>query len=68
MEKQLKTISDVKEAGYKFYKSAWHRGYVSRKCLEGIITPYKGRYGVGYAHHEPSWQSTMYHHVSYYVK
>ena len=68
MEKEITTIEQVKEAGYKLHKSAWHRGYVSRRCREGIVTPYKGRYGVGYAHHEPSWKSTTYHHISYYVK
>ena len=46
--------------------TSWTRGYVSRKG-RGIVRPYNGRYGVGYVLLTPSWQSTTYCHITYYV-
>lgn len=47
--------------------TAWTRRYVSRKG-SGVIEQYRGKYGEGYALYTPSWQSTTYCHVTYYVK
>ena len=55
----------LKDLHYK--TKSWCRGYISRK--EGAyLCEYSGRYGEGYVMHIPSWHSTTYHHVIYYVK
>lgn len=52
---------------YKLHHTAWARGYVSRKT-DSIVLPYKGRYGEGYKVLQPSFTSTQYCYVTYYVK
>ena len=49
-----------------FHHEAWAKGYESRKG-KGYAVPYSGRYGIGYVVHMPSWYSTRYHHVYYYI-
>lgn len=62
------TIDDIKTQGYKLHHWAWTRGYITRRNKDGYIEPYKGKFGEGYIHHTPSWDSTQYHYVEYYVK
>lgn len=51
---------------YRYSHMAWAQGYMSRR--EGfVVEEYKGRYGKGYKVHTPSWESTQYHHIEYYV-
>lgn len=47
--------------------TSWTRGYVSRKS-DGKVFEYKGRFGEGYALLTPSWESTSYCHITYFVK
>lgn len=53
-------------ANIEYHHTSWARGYVSRKT-DGYIEPYKGRFGIGVKYHVPSWSSTVYHLVSYYL-
>ena len=53
--------------GYKYSHTSWARGYVSRKKPEGHLIEYEGRFGTGYCWHTPSWRSTNYHRVAYYI-
>ena len=48
------------------HHTAWTRGYVSRKC-DGIAHECHGRYGDGWIILAPSWKSTEYCHVEYYI-
>lgn len=47
--------------------TSWKRGYVSRKS-SGYVSPYKGRFGEGYILETPSWRSSEYCYVTYFVK
>lgn len=62
------TAQELKNLGYKALHTSWHRSYVSRKNPEGITVPYKGKFGKGFALLTPSWQSTQYCYVTYFVK
>ena len=59
-------VVDGKE--YKFHHMALFRGYVSVKSEEGIINPYKGKFGKGYTVKTHNPNSTNYCYVSYYVE
>ena len=50
----------------KYSHTSWVRGYVSRKS-SGYIERYIGRFGIGCKYHTPSYDSTIYHLVSYYL-
>lgn len=58
----------IKSNEFEYVRTSWHRGYISRLIHEGIVTPYKGRYGEGYTIDHPSWDSTAYFLRDYYVK
>lgn len=60
------TIAEV-ENNFNYHHTALTKGYVSRKC-EGIVKPYKGRFGEGYKILRPNWQSVRYSYVEYWVK
>lgn len=49
------------------HHTSWCRGYITRTHPEGYIETYEGRFGRGYKWFKPSWQSTQYHHVTYYI-
>lgn len=53
-------------------KESWARGYVSRRPNPdgsyGWSEEYHGRYGDGIKKHLPSWESTSYHVVEYWVE
>lgn len=50
-----------------FVKSAWVRGYISRKNGSTAITPItSGRYKGMYRNYSPSWESTQYYKVNYW--
>lgn len=55
------------EENYTLHHTAWHRGYVSRR-LEGYAERYEGRFGKGYRVFYPSWSSTTYCRVAYYIE
>lgn len=57
----------LKEKTMREHHFSWASGYVSRKMPEGIVVPYKGRYGEGFKVFTPSWQSSSYCTVTYYV-
>jgi len=46
--------------------TSWRRGYVSRRS-EGIVKPYNGKFGQGWTVETPSWETTQYHHVTYFL-
>lgn len=46
--------------------TALTRGYVSRKT-EGYVESYEGKFGKGYKHYEPNWDSSRYCNVTYYI-
>lgn len=53
---------------YRLHHTATMRGYVSRKCHDGIKKPYDGKFGRGYIIVRPRWDTTRYCYVSYYVE
>ena len=61
------TVKQLKVKGYKEHHTSWVSGYMSRKS-DPVVESYKGRFGEGYAVYSPSWQSTRFHHVTYYIK
>jgi len=46
--------------------SSLARGYESRRG-QGSVAPYEGRFGSGYIHRQPNFESTRYMHVTYYL-
>lgn len=52
---------------YKYHHTASRRGYESRKG-NGHYEIYKGRFGSGYVHITPRWDTTSYVNVNYYIK
>lgn len=60
-------INDLKAAGYVLHHTATARGYVSRKG-GGVIKPYNGRFGAGYVHLRPRWDTSAYVYIDYYIK
>ena len=49
------------------HHTSWTRGYTSRLHGESGPVPYKGRFGEGYTTLSPSWESSMYCHINYYI-
>lgn len=52
---------------YHYHHSAWGGGYLSR-TIECMATIYEGRFGSGVIIHVPSYQSSQYHRIHYYIK
>ena len=59
-------INQMTANHYRHVKTSWARGYISRRGAP-IIKPYSGRYGIGYTVETPSWQSTQYHRIAYFI-
>ena len=59
-------IQKIENLGYKEHHTAMTGGYISRR-LAGVIKEYHGQYGHGYTVHEPSFQGTKFHRVTYFV-
>ena len=59
----------VKDDRYYLHHTSYARGYVSRKTgYDHLpVTPYKGRFGVGYTVKLPSYESTRFCRIQYYV-
>lgn len=53
---------------YRLHHTALTRGYVSRKCPEGIKERYSGKFGTGYTIKKPNWKSTQYCYIEYWVE
>lgn len=57
---------------YREHHTSWARGYVSRKPNSdgtyGYSEPYNGKFGKGYIEHTPSWSTTQYHTITYYIE
>lgn len=61
---QLNALVAAKKV--KAIHTAYTRRYVSRKT-DGYVESYNGKYGKGYAHYQPNWDSTRYSLVTYYI-
>lgn len=60
-------LSEMVEKGLlKEHHTSLHHGYVSRKG-DGVILPYKGRFGEGYKHFTPNYDSSRVCFVTYYI-
>ena len=58
------------EGVLRFDHDAYTRGYISRKTAHDESYPvysYAGRFGSGFVVHKPSFKSTSYHIVEYYI-
>jgi hypothetical protein len=64
-EMTLKKLQKSKK--YRRRHTSWTKGYVSRKS-EPVVYPYSGRFGEGYVVYSPSWRSTQYHYITYYIE
>ena len=67
IEKDHMTASLTTDGLMKLHTSRY-RGYVSRKNPDGVLMPYKGRFGKGVAHLTPAWDSSQYCYITYYVE
>ena len=54
--------------GTKEHHTSLERGYVSRKNNDGILMPYKGKFGKGYKLYTSNLNSTRYCYVTYYIE
>lgn len=62
------TIAELKaNTNYKFDHTGSRLGYESRKG-EGRIEKYHGRFGDGYIHVRPRWDTNKYVYLDYYIK
>ena len=52
---------------YYVHHTAKHAGYVPRTC-DGIVEPYRGRFGRGYVLKEPRWDTSRFVTVTYYIR
>ncbi len=71
-KEQILAMSNEERVAYirdnmQLHHTAWKRGYESRKG-DGTAHEYHGRYGDGWTIVAPSWKSTMYCHVEYYIQ
>ena len=60
----------VSEGVLRFDHDALHRGYISRKTARDEsydVYSYNGRFGSGFVVYKPSFKSTTYHNVEYYI-
>ena len=62
------TIKELQESkSHKKLHTSLTRGYTSRKT-NGYIKEYNGRFGKGFAHIQPYWESNNYSLITYYVE
>ena len=54
------------EQEYTLHHTSWARGYVSRKS-EGRWETYSGKFGTGFKVFRPSWESTRFCRVEYWI-
>ena len=66
METKIPTLTELRENYYEHH-TCTAMGYISRKS-DGVIVPYKGRYGEGYKYLQPNWDSSNYCLCTYFVK
>lgn len=52
---------------YKIHHTASRRGYESRKG-KGHVEEYNGRFGVGFIHVKPRYDTTQYVSITYYIE
>lgn len=55
------------ESAYAFHHTASRKGYESRKDNEHI-EPYNGKFGEGYIHVQPRWDTSQYVYITYYIR
>jgi hypothetical protein len=64
-------ISDIKKLVdrglMKYHHTATREGYMSRQKPQGVIVHYNGRYGCGYIHMMPRWDTSRYMTYEYYI-
>ena len=63
-------IQRVSDGVLRFDHDAFQRGYISRKTARDESYPvysYNGRFGSGFVVYKPSFKSTSYHIVEYYI-
>ena len=66
---ELKEELDSISKTCTLHHTAWKRGYLSR--ANGgtyLVYAYDGRFGKGYTVESPSWDTTWYHRISYYIE
>ena len=64
---KIEILSQMSRDGViSYHHTAWARGYISR-VTGAEIREYHGRFGDGYRVDSPSWESTSYYYVNYYV-
>lgn len=62
------TIDQLKNnPSYTVHHTASRKGYESRKG-NGHIEPYNGKFGKGYIHVQPRWDTSQYVNITYYIE
>ena len=54
--------------GYRIVKKARRKGYIKRGICIWLVAEYDGRYGVGYSVFIPSYDSSRFVYVFYFIK
>lgn len=68
LEANKMTITELRSnENYFDHHTGSRRGYESRKG-EGRIEEYNGKFGNGYIHIQPRFDTTQYVYVTYYIK
>ena len=66
----VNSITDLKslvESGDLYlHHTARARGYISRKG-DGVVKHYAGKFGEGWVHYAPAFDSRQYCYISYYI-
>lgn len=63
-----KAIADAEIKGLKLHHTSWIRGYVSRVGNTALTADYNGRFGKGMVVITPSFSSTSYCTIAYFVE
>ena len=62
--------TELRKRGYRLHHDAFARGYISRKLTEEDypVEEYCGKFGSGYKAKLPSWKTSNYCVVEYWIK
>lgn len=61
-------MSFMTDYGYRIVKKARRKGYIKRGSGVWLVANYNGRYGTGYSVFLPSYDSSRFVYVLYFIK
>lgn len=61
-------LEEMKKDGTVYYHhTAYKQGYISRKGEVKVAFEYNGKFGKGFTVESPCYNTTRYHHITYYI-